>query len=161
MIRVVPALCLALVFAPAVLGQESGGDGVREWATPGEGNGWFAPTSPAQLGKYLTGMAENFEAVALDTLAWVDGGAVEPDSALPVFLATVRTPNSGESERIRVLVLAGERGKVFRAPRSLCNSSVNWSWEKSGPCWTISRLLWSRRRTLGAFCGGSRKSRRE
>ena len=35
---------------------------------------------------------------------------MEPDSALPVLLAAVRTLTSGDRERIRVLVLAGQRG---------------------------------------------------
>ena len=70
MIRVVRALFLLLAFAPApeVSGQEPAAGDVREWATPGEQNGWFAPTSPAAMGEYLASMAEAFEAVALDTL---------------------------------------------------------------------------------------------
>ena len=110
MIRIAVALSLLLVFPSGVLGQEPAGNDLREWATPGEQNGWFAPTTPAQLGEYLADLAETFEAVALDTLAWVNGGAAEPDSALPVLLAAVRTRTSGERDRVRVLVLAGQRG---------------------------------------------------
>lgn len=108
--RVARALCLLLVFPTGVFGQEPIDGDLRDWATPGEQNGWFAPTTPAQMGEYLAGLADTFEAVALDTLAWVDGGTAEPDSALPVLLAVVRTPTSGDHERVRVLVLAGQRG---------------------------------------------------
>jgi hypothetical protein len=59
---------------------------------------------------YLSGLADAFDAVELDTLAWVDGGSVEPDSALPVLLAGVGRPGSGSDRRLKVLVLAGQRG---------------------------------------------------
>lgn len=108
-------LCLLLTITPVVHGQEESVVEVREWAPPGERGGWFAPTTPAQLGEYLTGLAESFDIVSLDTLAWIDGGAVEPDSALPVLLAGIQAA-SPKRERIRVLVLAGQRGDDLSGP---------------------------------------------
>jgi hypothetical protein len=113
MIRLLGALCLLLVFAQDVSGQDEAGSGAREWATPGEQRGWFAPTTPHEMAEYLTGLAESFDTVVLDTLAWVDGGSVEPDSALPVLLVEVRRPPLVDRERVRVLVLAGQRGDEF------------------------------------------------
>jgi hypothetical protein len=92
-------------------GQEEVIEAGRDWATPGEERGWFAPTTPADMGEYLTGLAQSFDAVALDTLAWVDGGSVEPDSALPVVLAGLRKPGPAAGPRLRVLVVAGQRGE--------------------------------------------------
>ena len=110
MIRLLGALCLLLAFAQDVSGQDEAGDGAREWATPGEQRGWFAPTTPDEMGEYLAGLADSFDTVVLDTLTWVDGGSVEPDSALPVLLVEVRRPPPVDRERVRVLVLAGQRG---------------------------------------------------
>lgn len=110
MIRLLGALCLLLAFAPDVKGQDEAGGGAREWATPGEQRGWFAPTTPDEMGEYLAELAESFDTVVLDTLTWVDGGSVEPDSALPVLLVEVRRPPPEDRERVRVLVLAGQRG---------------------------------------------------
>ena len=110
MIRLLGVLCLLLVFAQDVSGQDEAGGVAREWATPGEQRGWFAPTRPDEMGDYLAGLAGSFDAVVLDTLAWIDGGSVEPDSALPVLLVEVRRPPVMDRERVRVLVLAGQRG---------------------------------------------------
>lgn len=111
MTRAVAAVCLLLLVARAAFGQEEGGGEVREHGTPGEFNGWFAPTTPEQVGDYLAGLAESMEAVSLDTLAWVDGSHVQPDSALPVLLARVSQPPAEGRERLRVLILAGQRGE--------------------------------------------------
>lgn len=113
MIRIVGAACFLLVLASNVRGQEQDveiADGNRAWSTPGEQRGWFAPTTPADMGEYLAGLAGTFDAVTLDTLSWVDGGSVEPDSALPVLLARLRRPTPADDQRLRVLVLAGQRG---------------------------------------------------
>ncbi len=108
--RLSVALCLSLAVASPVRGQEEAEPGAQDWPTPGQLNGWFAPTTPAQAGEYLSDLADAFDMVELDTLAWVDGGSVEPDSALPVLLAGVRRPPSGEDRRLRVLVLSGQGG---------------------------------------------------
>jgi hypothetical protein len=110
MTRSVAALFLLLVFPAILCAQEEVVGEDRDWATPGEERGWFAPTTPADMGEYLAGLAATFGVVTLDTLTWVDGGVVEPDSALPVLLAGVRRPSTGDDPRLRVLVLAGQRG---------------------------------------------------
>jgi hypothetical protein len=111
MIRIAGALCLLLSMVGYGYGQEEVIEAGRDWATPGEERGWFAPTTPVDMGEYLTGLAQSFDAVALDTLAWVDGGSVEPDSALPVVLAGLRKPGPAAGPRLRVLVVAGQRGE--------------------------------------------------
>ena len=111
MIRIVGALCLLLAMVADGYGQEEVIEVGRDWATPGEERGWFAPTTPTDMGEYLTGLAESFDVVALDTLAWVDGGSVEPDSALPVLLAGLRKSGPANGQRLRVLVVAGQRGE--------------------------------------------------
>lgn len=88
----------------------------RERPTPGEQRGWFAPTSPVESAEYLASLADALPEVSLDTLAWIDGGAVEPDSALPILMARVERPPRPEAERFRVLVLAGERGDALTGP---------------------------------------------
>jgi len=113
MIRIIGAVCVLLALAPDVQGQEQEvelADGSRAWSTPGEQRGWFAPSTPADVGEYLAGLAGKFDVVTLDTLSWIDGGSVEPDSALPVLLARVRRPSEATGQRLRVLVLAGQRG---------------------------------------------------
>ena len=111
MTRIAGALCLLLSMVGYAYGQEEVIEAGRDWATPGEERGWFAPTTPADMGEYLTGLAQSFDAVTLDTLAWVDGGSVEPDSALPVLLAGLRKPGPAAGPRLRVLVVAGQRGE--------------------------------------------------
>ena len=111
MIRIARAFCLLLAIVADGYGQEEVIEVGRDWATPGEERGWFAPTTPTDAGAYLTGLAESFDVVALDTLAWVDGGSVEPDSALPVLLAGLRKPGPAAEPRLRVLVVAGQRGE--------------------------------------------------
>jgi hypothetical protein len=111
MIRIAGALCLLLSMVEAGYGQDEVIQPGRDWATPGEERGWFAPTTPADLGEYLNGLAESFDVVTLDTLAWVDGGSVEPDSALPVLLAGLRKSAPANGQRLRVLVVAGQRGE--------------------------------------------------
>ncbi len=109
MIRPWPLLCGLLLMAPEVGAQDAPADGSRNWTTPGERRGWFAPTTPSEVGEYLTGLAEAFDEVAVDTLAWASGDPVEPDSLLPVVLVRQRRPPT-DRERVRVLVLAGQRG---------------------------------------------------
>ncbi len=124
MIRFAGALGFILLLAPAAIAQEdgrlppsaAGADDVREWPTPGEQRGWFAPTTPSELGDYLTALADSFEQISLDTLALVGGGSVEPDSVLPVLLARVRGPVPERRERVRVLVLGGQRGNEPSGP---------------------------------------------
>ena len=111
MIRVAGALCLLLSMVADGYGQEEVIEAGRDWATPGEERGWFAPTTPADMGEYLTGLADSFDVVALDTLAWADGGSVEPDSVLPVLLAGLRKSGPVNGQRLRVLVVAGQRGE--------------------------------------------------
>ncbi len=111
MIRIAGALCFLLALAADGYGQEEVIEAGRDWATPGEQRGWYAPTTPADLGEYVAGLAEAFDVVALDTLARADGGSVEPDSALPVLLVRVGKPTSESGQRLRVLVLAGQRGE--------------------------------------------------
>jgi hypothetical protein len=115
MILFLAVLSLALAVAPAVYGQE-GEREVRDWAPPGERQGWFAPSRPGEIGDYLADLARSFESVELDTLAWADGGSAEPDSALPVLHVGVRRPAPEDRERIRVLVLAGQRGDDLSGP---------------------------------------------
>ncbi len=102
-------LCGILLLVPGLAAQEAPSGRSRSWMTPGEQRGWFAPTTPAEMGDYLEGLAAAFGQVTLDTLAWAEGGSVEPDSTLPVLLVKVRRPPN-ELERVRVLVLAGQRG---------------------------------------------------
>lgn len=116
MSRIAGALYLLLSMVGDGYGQEEVIEAGREWATPGEERGWFAPTTPADMGEYLTGLSQSFDAVALDTLAWVDGGSVEPDSALPVLLAGLRKPGQATGQRLRVLVVAGQRGEDLSGP---------------------------------------------
>ena len=124
MIRFAGGLGFILLLAPAAIAQEdgrlppsaAGADDVREWPTPGEQRGWFAPTTPSELGDYLTALADSFEQISLDTLALVGGGSAEPDSVLPVLLARVRGPAPERRERIRVLVLGGQRGNEPSGP---------------------------------------------
>ncbi len=116
MIRFLAALSLVLSVAPAVHGQEEADREVRDWASPGERRGWFAPSGPDEIGDWLADLARSFESVELDTLAWADGGSAEPDSALPVLHAGVRRRTPGDGERIRVLVLAGQRGDDLSGP---------------------------------------------
>jgi len=116
MSRIAGALCLLLSMVGNGYGQEEVIEAGREWATPGEERGWFAPTTPADMGEYLTGLSQSFDAVALDTLAWVDGGSVEPDSALPVLLAGLRKPGQATGRRLRVLVVAGQKGEDLSGP---------------------------------------------
>lgn len=111
MSRIEGALCLLCLLASPAAGQEGPPGEARELGTPGEFTGWFSPTTPEQAGDYLAGLAASQGTVSLDTLAWADGGAVQPDSALPVLLVRVGRPPAGGSERIRVLVLAGQRGE--------------------------------------------------
>jgi hypothetical protein len=116
MTRIAGALCLLLSVVGVGYGQEEVIEAGRDWATPGEERGWFAPTTPADMGEYLTGLSQSFDALALDTLAWVDGGSVEPDSALPVLLAGLRKPGPATGQRLRVLVVAGQRGEDLSGP---------------------------------------------
>ena len=116
MIRISGAFCLLLSVVGVGYGQEEAIEAGRDWATPGEERGWFAPTTPADMGEYLTGLSQSFDALALDTLAWVDGGSVEPDSALPVLLAALRKPGPATGQRLRVLVVAGQRGEDLSGP---------------------------------------------
>jgi len=118
-IRFAGALGFFLLLTPAAVAQEDGrlppsGDAadaeVRDWPTPGEQRGWYAPTTPGELGDYLTVLADSFEQMSLDTLALVGGGPADPDSVLPVLLARVRGPAPERRERVRVLVLGGQRG---------------------------------------------------
>jgi len=111
--RLLLAPALLAIVAPGLPAQDRDSLPVREWPTPGERQGWFAPTSPAQGGDYLASLAMAFAAVSIDTLAWIDGGSVQPDSALPVLLATVSRKEPTEGGRLRVLVLAGERGDAL------------------------------------------------
>lgn len=99
--------------ATGLSAQDSAEDGSRRWPTPGEKRGWFAPTTPVESGEYLTGLAVGLEEVSVDTLVRVEGGAAEPDSSLPVLAVSVRRPPSPGEERLRVLVLAGERGDAL------------------------------------------------
>jgi hypothetical protein len=115
MIRSLAALYLVLAVAPAVHGQEADRE-ARDWAPPGERQGWFAPSGPGEIGDYLADLAQSFESVELDTLAWADGGPAEPDSALPVLHVGVRRPAPDDRERIRVFVLAGQRGDDLSGP---------------------------------------------
>ena len=87
MIRVLAVVLLLALPGPRVTAQEATRDETRAWPTPGEQRGWFAPTGPVEMAEYLAALADAFEGVSLDTLAWIDGGSVEPDSALPVLLA--------------------------------------------------------------------------
>jgi len=110
------AFGLLLLLVSRALAQEGQGAVMREWATPGEQRGWFAPTTPAEANDYLARLAGSKETVTLDTLAWVDGGAMDPDSSLPVLLVRLRRPASGDRERLRVLVLSGESGTDLSGP---------------------------------------------
>ncbi len=110
MIRLFGVLCFLLVISPDARGQEETGSQDREWPTPGEQRDWFAPTTPSEMVQYLTALARSFETVALDTLAWVEGGSAEPDSAFPVLLVGLRGPTPASGQRVRVLILAGQRG---------------------------------------------------
>ena len=94
MIRITGALGLLLAVVSAAGAQQGEADGLRDRATPGERNGWFAPSTPAAMGEYLAGLAESSDLVSVDTLAWVEGGSIQPDSALPILLA-VLLPDSG------------------------------------------------------------------
>ena len=116
MIRIAGAFCFLLFVVGVAYGQEEVIEAGRDWATPGEERGWFAPTTPADMGEYLTELSQSFDALALDTLAWVDGGSVEPDSALPVLLAGLRKPGPATGQRLRVLVVAGQRGEDLSGP---------------------------------------------
>ncbi len=124
MIRFAGALGFFLLLAPAAIAQEdgilppsaAGADDVREWPTPGEQRGWYAPTTPGELGEYLTVLADSFPQMSLDTLTLVGGGPADPDSVLPVLLARVRGPAPERRERVRVLVLGGQRGNEPSGP---------------------------------------------
>ena len=112
----VAAVLLLFVYpfsASGLRAQDSAADASRRWPTPGEKRGWFAPTTPVESGEYLTSLAIGMEEVSVDTLARVDGGEVQPDSSLPVLAVSVRRPPAPEEERLRVLVLAGERGDAL------------------------------------------------
>jgi hypothetical protein len=109
-IRVLAAVFLLALSGPRVTAQEAARHETRAWPTPGERRGWFAPTGPVEMAEYLAALADTFEGVSLDTLAWIDGGSVEPDSALPVLLARIRRELPSDEEKARVLVLAGQTG---------------------------------------------------
>jgi len=111
--RLLAPLALLASVPPVLSAQEPAAGPVREWPTPGERQGWFAPTSPAESGEYLAALAGAVEEVSLDTLAWIDGGSVQADSVLPVLAAHVGQPGAAGSGRLRVLVLAGQRGDAL------------------------------------------------
>lgn len=111
-------LGLVLLVCPATVAaqvDDAVHDSAATFPTPGERKGWFAPTTPLEAATWLGELALANERLVLDTLALAPGGAVEPDSVIPVLLAMVRRPPVAE-ERIRVLILSGQRGDEPSGP---------------------------------------------
>jgi hypothetical protein len=122
--RAVLAAFLVFAVVGGAPGQEPTGDEpsleqARLVPTPGELRGWYAPTTPDEAVVYLSALSDAFPTVTVDTLALAPGDPVVRDSVLPVHVVFVGRSGpsavgagdpSAAGERVRVLVLAGQRG---------------------------------------------------
>lgn len=114
--RLAIAVLLLLSMPAGSVAQEVVEDDAAFLSTPAELEGWFAPTTPEETADFLVSLQTAFPDVRVETLASLPGGPAAPDSSLPVYLVGIRSGGTHRPERVRVLILAGQRGDEFTGP---------------------------------------------